>query len=289
MVEVTSLALLAGVGFGLGLLCVVAGLRGIEVRLEPRPARASRRPRAEWRRLGIAVSVGLAVVALTRWPVGGVLAAALVAAWHALFAQRSVSAAEITRIEAIASWTEMLRDTLVAAAGLEEAIVATAPLAPAPIRAEVTTLAARLQAREASLAQALPDLAESLADPTADLVVAALISAATRRVRNLAELLGALATSAREHAELRMRVETGRARVRTSARVVTVFTLAMAGGLVVLKRDFLAPYNDVEGQLVLALVGATFAAGFWWLTRMSRMEPPERFLTGWQPPTEVGS
>lgn len=283
----TSLALLVGVGFGAGLVCVVAGWRGLPARSAPGPVASLRRPQS-WQRLGVALGLGLATAWLTGWPVGGVLAAALVGAWHALFAQRRASAAEIARIEAIASWTEMLRDTLVAAAGLEQAVVTTAALAPAPIRAEVATLAARLEGREATLAQALPELAESLADPTADLVVAALASAATRRLRNLADLLGALAASAREHAEMRMRVETGRARVRTSARVVTIFTLAMAGGLVALKRDFLAPYNEVDGQAVLAMVGATFAAGFWWLARMSRMEPPERFLTGWATGAEAG-
>ena len=285
----TSLALLVGLGFGAGACCMALGLLARPARPDGAGlARPTKRPPGGWRRAGLALAVGAAVAALTGWPVGGVLAAAVVGAWHALFAQRRASSAEIARIEAIASWTEMLRDTLVAAAGLEEAVVATAALAPAPIRAEVGTLAARLQARETTLAQGLAELADSLADPTADLVVAALASAATRRVRNLAQLLGALATAARENAEMRMRVETGRARVRTSARVVTIFTLAMAGGLVALKRDFLAPYNDADGQAVLALVGAMFAIGFWWLARMSRMEPPERFLTGWATGPEAG-
>ena len=283
----TSLALLVGVGFGMGLLCVVLGLRGHEVSPEPRAARWSLLRRGAARRLAVAGVAGLVTAVLTGWPVGAVLAATLVAAWHPLFAQKAASAAEIARIEAIASWTEMLRDTLVAAAGLEEAVVATAALAPAPIRAEVASLAARLQAREATLAQGLADLADSLADPTADLVVAALASAATRRVRNLAQLLGALATAARENAEMRMRVETGRARVRTSARVVSAFTLAMAGGLVAFKADFLTPYDGALGQAVLGLVGATFAAGFWWLARMSAMAPPERFLTSSSPGAEA--
>ena len=193
----------------------------------------------------------------------------------------------MARIEAVASWTEMLRDALVAAAGLEGAIVATAPLAPAPIRSEVATLAARLEAREVNLVTGLGELAGALGDPTADLVVAALASAATRRVRNLGELLGALATSARENANMRMRVDAGRARVRTSVRVVTGFTVAMAGGLVALKRDFLEPYGGVTGQLVLVLVGTAFAVGFWWLSRMSRMDVPERFLAAGTPTAEL--
>jgi hypothetical protein len=54
----------------------------------------------------------------------------------------------------------------------------------------------------------------------------------------------------------------------------------MAGGMVLLKRDFLSPYNTARGQLVLVIVGSIFAASFWWLTRMSDISSPERFLTG---------
>ena len=51
----------------------------------------------------------------------------------------------VGRIEAVAGWSEMLRDTMAGAAGLEQAIVATATVAPLPIRAEVATLAVRLE------------------------------------------------------------------------------------------------------------------------------------------------
>ena len=81
---------------------------------------------------------------------------------------------------------------------------------------------------------------------------------------------------------MRMRVQASRARVRTAARIVISFTLLMAGGLVLLKRDFLAPYNDSGGQIVLLFVGLIFATAFGWLTRMSRIGSPDRFLTGWR-------
>jgi len=48
--------------------------------------------------------------------------------------------------------------------------------------------------------------------------------------------------------------------VRTSARVVTGFTVAMAGGLVAPKRDFLEPYAGLTGQLVLVLVGTAYSS-----------------------------
>jgi len=276
----TALALIAGVGCGLGITFVVLGLRGTTGSVDAKKLVIWRGDNHGMRRVVVAVGVGLGVALVTRWPVGGLLAAALVGSWHTLFGQQISSGAEVARIEAIASWTEMLRDTMAAAAGLEQAITTTAAIAPKPIRAEVMALASRIETREVTLAQGLPDLADALGDPTADLVVAALSSAAERRARSLGELLSALAASAREDATMRLRVQASRARVRTAARIVTCVTLAMAGGLVLFKRDFLSPYGSAEGQVVLTVVGGIFAAAFWWLTKMSDVSSPERFLTG---------
>jgi len=275
---VTALSLLAGVGCGLGVMLVVLGAR--QPTVAKRTVRTRRHgDRTGLRRVAVAIAVGIVVAVVTRWPVGGVLAAALVASWHALFGQRAASDDEILRIEAIAAWAEMLRDTMAAASGLEQAITTTASIAPSAIRTDVVTLATRVETREVTLAEGLADLADALGDPTGDLVVAALISAADRRARSVAELLGALAASAREDASMRLRVQAGRARIATTARIVTSCTLLLGGGLVLFKRDFLSPYGTAEGQTVLAIVGAIFGLGFWWLARMSGISSPERFLT----------
>ncbi|HLX87912.1 MAG TPA: hypothetical protein VKR22_05605, partial [Acidimicrobiales bacterium] len=80
---------------------------------------------------------------MTRWPVAALIAGVAAAGLPALL--HSVSGrAGTERAEAVASWTELLRDTLAAAAGLGQAIVATSDLAPHPIRPEVVRLADRL-------------------------------------------------------------------------------------------------------------------------------------------------
>ena len=179
-------------------------------------------------------------------------------------------------IEAIAGWAEMLRDTMAGAAGLEQAIVATATVAPLPIRAEVVTLSVRLEGER--LAPALRAFADEVADPTCDLVVAALILAAEHQAQRLGELLGSLAQAARDQATMRLRVEAGRARTRTSVRVIVGATGGLALGLAVLNRGYLAPYDSAVGQLVLLLVGGVFAAAFMWLAKMTRPASVERFL-----------
>jgi tight adherence protein B len=272
----SALAGLCGAGVGLGLLLIVTGWRGVDL---PHLRRASVRPKVERANLRIGLAAGAAVIvgAATGWPVGAVLAA--LAGWGApgLLAGTKGQTQALGRIEAIAGWAEMLRDTMAGAAGLEQAIVATAPVAPLPIRAEVATLAVRLEGER--LAPALRSFADEVADPTCDLVVAALILAAEHQAQRLGELLGSLAQAARDQATMRLRVEAGRARTRTSVKVIVGATGGLALGLAVLNRGYLAPYDSAVGQLVLLLVGAVFTVSFLWLAKMTRPSVTERFLT----------
>ena len=92
-------------------------------------------------------------------------------------------------------------------------------------------------------------------------MVAALLLAAEQQARDLAQLLGSLADSARQHAVMRMRVAAGRARVRTAARIIIAVTMLLVIGLLAWSRAFLQP-GTLAGQLMLLIVGACFAAGF---------------------------
>lgn len=280
MTASAPLTLLGGAVAGLGIAILSAGIvTTVRTRMGQAGAAAGRR----WwrRRIGmralISAICGLAAGAVTRWPAAVVLAA--VAAWWLprLVGGDRHAGAGIERIEAIASWTESLRDTLSAAAGLEQAILATAPLAPAPINEPLSALTARLRTGD-RLTAALRAFGDELADPTADLVVAALTSAAEHQGGDLAALLGELASAARDHATMRLRLRADRARIRTSSRIITGATIAMAAGLVLWSRDFLAPYDTATGQLVLLGIGTVFAAGFSWLDRLARIEEPGRIL-----------
>jgi Flp pilus assembly protein TadB len=279
---VTGFAALLGIGAGLGLLLVVIGWRGVD---PARPHRSRSRHRQgglryQWalRRLGGAIAVGVLTGVVTGWVVGAILAGLACWALPRVLGRDPDHARRVARIEAIATWTEMLRDTLSAASGLEQAILATAPLAPKPIRGEITDLAVRLENGE-RLAPSLRRLADQLADPTGDLVIAALVKAAEQQARQLSDLLGALAHTAREQASMRMRVEAGRARTRTSVRVIVGTTLAFAVAVVLLNRSYVSAYDSATGQVVLLGIGGLFAIGFAWLARIARVPEPTRFLS----------
>jgi tight adherence protein B len=272
---VTALAAILGAGVGLGVLLVALGFRGVERR---RPTRHWTRRQLEGHTLRLAVAVGAAVVlgAGTGWPVAALLAAAACWGVPQLFTESKTHAQLIARVEAVAGWAEMLRDTMAGAAGLEQAIVASAPVAPLPIRGEVATLAGRLERER--LAPALRAFADEVADPTCDLVVATLVLAAEHQASRLGELLGTLAASARDQATMRLRVEAGRARTRTSVWVIVGVTLGLALFLAVLNHGYLAPYSSPLGQFVLLVVGVLFALAFAWLAKITRPVEPARLL-----------
>ncbi len=227
-------------------------------------------------RLTTLTVAALAALAITRWPVAVIAAAGLGFFGRDLFGSRGRRAATVDRSVAVAAWAEMLRDTLAASSGLEEAIAATAPLAAPSIRPALSALVAQLG--RVRLADALASFAETLADPTADLVVSALILAARGEAQSLVDLLGSLADAARDDADMRLRVDANRARIRTSVKVIAAVTIAMITALVLFNTSYLRPFDSAGGQLVLATVFAGFAGGLAWLNVMSRYQAPDRFL-----------
>lgn len=276
----TVLVVASVVGVGTGLWLVVTGWspRPVAVTTEPE---VNARPRAAAsvftkERAARAGGAAALVFVVSGWPAAAVAGGLL--GWFApeLFASRASRDAALARTEAIASWTEMLRDTIASSHGLEAAIATTAPVAPDAIRPEVEQLARSL--KHASLPDALRRFAVDVAHPISDLVVASLTVAANGAVRDLAELLGMLADSARDEAAMQLRVEASRARMRTAVRVISGVTVVTAVGLVVLNRSYVEVYATITGQVVLVGIAAAWGTALWWLASMSRFQQPERFL-----------
>jgi Flp pilus assembly protein TadB len=223
-----------------------------------------------------ATAVGLFCVIVTRWPVAGVLGA-LAAATLPGALGRVVPGAASKRAEAIAGWTELIRDSLAASAGLAQAIVVTASSAPSPIRQQVGALATRLS-NGVSLEASLRSFAFEVDDPAAEFLVCALLLAATSRAQRLVEVLSALADSIREDVSMHLRVDASRASARSSVRTVVIFSLAFACTLVVIAHSYLSPFGTAMGQLVLAAVGLLYAAGLALMVRLVRPVPEIRLF-----------
>lgn len=281
-------ALVAVLGLVAG-VCLVGSawaLWGIPLgwgRSEPDPERRRWRPRVDRLALRTVVAVAAAVAAgvATGWPVGVLLAGAGGFMLPSVGASQRARAQSLERIEAVAAWTEMLRDVLSAGGGLEQSIAVTAEVAPLPIADEVGRLANRIRGGQ-DLVEALLRLSAELDDEMADKVVAALVLAARRSPGHLSDLLSALAEIARDNLEMRRRIETRRTSVRSSVRLITIITAGFSA-VVMLNRDYRLAYRSAVGQGVLVVVVALFVVAHRWVNRATEEGATDRVLSGVDP------
>jgi len=181
-----------------------------------------------------------------------------------------------TLVDAIAVWTEQLRDMLAGSNGLEQTITTTATHAPTALREPLERLVVSMS--YSPLPQALARFARDVNHPTADFVVAALSTAATRQVRELGALLGHLAACARDEARMHTRIWVGRSRTRSAVKIIASVVIVFVGGLVVLSPEYLAPYRTAEGQLVLSVIVLVFFGALLLMQRLSVIVAPDRFV-----------
>lgn len=222
---------------------------------------------------------GIGVLMMTRWPVAAVAVAALVVFWPALFGSRGAARDRVVQLEALAMWTESLKDLVTGPIGLYEAIPASVATAPAVLLGPLGALSGLIDAHE-PLPQALRELAEDLADPSADLVIAALIMNAETRGPGLASSLERLAQSLREELELRRSIEASRRGGRRSVQIMVIAVAVMACLMAfVFPPQFSAPYRTPQGQLVLLVVFTVFGGCFMTLRRLADPDVPDTFLT----------
>jgi Flp pilus assembly protein TadB len=266
------LALVAGAVCGGGLLLLIASLVGWAPpqAADARPGLGDRfNPAALIRRLVIGLVAALLALLVTRWPVAAIGAGALGFFAESLFGGAAHARAEMAKLEALASWAESLRDTIAGAVGLEQAIPATYNAAGESIKRPVGLLIDRLRTRE-PLPDALMKFGDDLNDPSADLVVAALILNSRLRGPGLRDVLTSLSVAAREELDVRGRIEASRKSTRRSVQII-------------INRAYVEPYSTPSGQIALVVIFAIFAAGFLWLRRLATFEVPERFLTSKSP------
>lgn len=275
----TVLAAFGGATAGLGIFVAVGvAVGGPQHRGRPARQRPSWMVERFPLRATAALSTAAVVWAATGWPAGGMVAGVGAAAAPSVLGAKARRAAAMAKVEAIAGWAEQLRDVMAAAEGIQSAIVATAPLAPAPVRSEVARLAGRLDRRE-RLGVALRAFADDVAHPLADMVVTALVIAGERQGR-LGDLLSEVAASARATANMRARVEAARARTYVTTRLLVGLTITMAVWLVVARRDYLAPFDSAGGQVMLVVIGSVFAGSAVAMQRMARLDEGPRLLAG---------
>jgi Flp pilus assembly protein TadB len=276
---IAVLAAVAGAVLVGGVLLIVFG--AVRTTQGPTGARRHRLrlPDGGWPRWRWIVSGagGVLAWAVTGWPVAALIVVAVVVGLPYLLSSGKVAARSIDRIEAIEEWTRRLADVLATGVGLEQGLLASWSTCPPPITAEVGSLVARLSARWPT-EQALRSFADDLDDAAGDFVVSSLLLASRRRGPGLSSVLTAAAGSVADEVATRRKVEAERARPRSTARLVTLITLGVAG-LLMLNGTYLAPYGEGLGQLVLLVIAGAFTGCLIWVRSLTLSPPTPRFLT----------
>lgn len=269
----SAVAALLGFGFVAGLMLMVAGLRG---RLPHEPAGHQSLHLGDAVGVGlVACLVGVVVAAVTGWPVAGLAAVVGVVALRRAF-RADTRPPQLQMVDALATWPEMLRDSLLAGGhGLQTVIRATAPAAPLALRSDVVQLAE--DCRVMSFHQALDAFAGRVAHPLCDKIVLGL---KVQGGEGVAAVLTSIATTARREADLYRRIDAGRSTEVLAAKCIVGITLGVTALLMLGSRAFLAFYDTVLGQAALAVVIAVITAGVWWVMRAARRDPPPRVLIG---------
>lgn len=278
----TLLGFLVGTALAASLVLLVAACLGWRPNTSGRSSGSSLRDRLGSdlaRRAGYAVAAAVPVALLTRWPVMVGATVMLVWAWPSMFGAGRQSGERIARLEAVAIWTESMRDTIAGSIALEEAIRNTAGSAPEAIQEPLQRLVGALSVH-VPLQQALAQFAEDFEDESIDLVAAALILNSQLRGPGLVATLTALATSVREELDMRRRIEQEQKTLRRDARTIMATAIGFAGVLVTFSRPYMEPYSTVPGQLMLGIVIAIFVGGLVWMRRLANVRAHERFLIG---------
>ena len=262
----------AGALFGLGIFVVISAWRGRLALLNLRRSTSLVRPS----QLIIATSVFTLVWVTTGWTLAALTVAAVAVMASTAAVRHHSRRDDRILVDAIAVWTEQLRDMLAGSSGLEQTIASTAVHAPTVLREPLERLVASMT--YSALPQALHRFAREIDHPTADFVVAALSTAATRQVRELGALLSHLALCARDEARMHTRIWVGRSRTRSAVKIIASVVVIFVGGLALLSPDYLAPYRTAEGQVVLSAVVSVFFGALLLMQRLSIIVLPDRFV-----------
>ncbi len=247
----------------------------------PKKKRAGIRDRADagniWGWLLLGLGLFLLTLLLTRWITFsiGVGCGAAIIRQSVLVNRRARISIETGH--ALASWVEALAAVMRTHSGLSESISSTAEYASPLIANDVRILAADAQSR--SLPEALADFAIRVDHGASDRIAMALIVADSRQTTDLSGLLSEMADLTQQRAEFVSEIAASRSRIFTEAKAIVGFTLFMTVIGILLGKQWLKPFDEPLGEIVLAFIVMLYIAASYLLVQLGKPSEQPRFLT----------
>lgn len=277
-----TLAILAGAAIGLGIVLTVAGLLRTQVSTGPSTGlwttlrrRWVSLPRSRQGWLIGAAAGGVVTTVATGWLLAVVLVPAAVVLIPLLLS--APPNREVDLLAALDRWVRLVATSIASGKSVRDAIIATRGQAPQLIQPAVARLCTRLDQRW-SLRDALWAMADELSSADADAVVAALAIASQHGGAGARVTLGALSDTISDRLRVLREIAAERAKPRAVVRQVTIITLAVLGGALVLNPTFFRPYASPLGQALAACLATAYLGCLFMLRRRTVDPPTPRFL-----------
>ena len=184
---------------------------------------------------------------------------------------------EVAVLEACDRWVRLLIGSVSTGKSVPDAIRATRGQVVPIMREPVQGLIDHLDARWTTEAS-LRAMADELASPDADAILAALIVSTRRGGTGTSDALRALGQHSKRRLQALREIEAERAKPRIVVRQVTVITVVVLVGVTVFNPDYVSPYLSTSGGLIGGLLLACYLGSLMMLQRMARATPPARIL-----------
>lgn len=266
----------------LGLALIVDGGRR-----RSRPVASARRRRrgtaevwGSWsrRRRAWVIASGVCAVGFTLWTgwlIGLVLVPALMLGIPALLSEPPQR--EIDVLAALDRWVRLLATSISTGKSIRDAIITTRHQVPGGLASEVGALVARLD-QGWTTHDALLRMADEVHSADGDAILAALAIAAGRGGTGTRITLSALADNTQDRLRVLRELASERAKPRAVVRQVTLITLAILGGSLLLGGSFFEPYRSPVGQLLAFALAALYFFALFMLRRRTTPAPTPRYL-----------
>ncbi len=171
--------------------------------------------------------------------------------------------------DALIEATGQLRDAIRTGLSVQNALLALAHSGPETLRPEFVRLAREI--RLLGFEPAMTAMRERLADPVYDVVAASLLLNDRLGGRNVSQVLDRLAQATRAELRVQQELRAYQAKNVVSAQIVAAVPLVVLIAIRAVNPAYLALFDGVPGQLLLAGCATSVAvgyAGMLWITRL---------------------
>lgn len=232
-------------------------------------------PQRLWITMGVSGGLGALLAWLTGWPTLIVIVPAATVGLPALLADPPNTTIQL--LEDVDRWVRTMIGAMSTGKSIIDAIRLSVRQAPPRLSSHLSRLVRRLDDRWPPQ-QALLAMADDIASPEVDAVLAALMLSIERGGAGATATLHALADSIHDQLRALRDIEAERAKPRAVVRQVTLITVVVLSLGFLTARDFFAPYGTPLGQVILGVLLASYGAALVVLRRMTIPRQRARIL-----------